>query len=38
MEAVFGTIIAVLILGDVITLKMIFGAIAILVAILISEL
>lgn len=38
MEAVFGTIIAVLILGDVITLKMVFGAIAILIAILISEL
>ncbi|MBB6218117.1 drug/metabolite transporter (DMT)-like permease [Anaerosolibacter carboniphilus] len=38
MEAVFGTLIAVAILGDVFTLKMIFGSIAILVSILINEL
>lgn len=38
LEAVFGSILAVVILGEVFTMKMILGAVAILVAILISEL
>lgn len=38
LEAVFGSIIAVLVLGDVFTLKMVMGAVAILASILITEL
>ncbi len=38
LEAVFGSVLAVVVLGEIFTVKMILGAVAILVAILISEL
>lgn len=38
LETVFGSIIAVMVLGEVFTIKMIFGALAILISILVTEL